>query len=173
MMSHASTHRRGRSLPPEQSAQRLGRWVAALPVAAMVVAGLALTFYCRALLGAAGEGRQVAIGDGSVFVFAGSFVATAVWVIAAHSLRLAGRVAGPEYRLCRALQRIRTGDLGFRVNLRRGDLLGGLALECNDLLDWLNANPPNGARTGTDIVEVAPESEASDAMESETEEVSV
>ena len=70
-------------------------------------------------------------------------------------LRLAGRVAGPEYRLRRALQRIRTGDLGFRVNLRRGDLLAGLAQECNELLDWLNANPPRGAHTGTDIVEVA------------------
>jgi hypothetical protein len=39
--------------------------------------------------------------------------------------------------------------------LRRGDLLTGLAEECNALLDWLNENPPRGVATGSDVVQVA------------------
>jgi hypothetical protein len=45
------------------------------------------------------------------------------------------------------------------VSLRRGDLLSGLAQECNELLEYLNSNPPSGAKTGTDVVDIAFEDE--------------
>ncbi|HEX6813221.1 MAG TPA: hypothetical protein VF384_16485 [Planctomycetota bacterium] len=120
----------------------------------MLVCVVALTFYCTSLLQAAAAGRMVAI-DEKVFVLVvGGFVAASAAVVGMQSVRISNRVSGPESRLLQALQRIRTGDVGFRITLRRGDLLVALADECNELLDWLNRNPPNGAHTGGDIVEV-------------------
>ncbi len=132
---------------------RLVRVALAMPVVAMVSAVLLLTLYCRSLLLDAATGGPVVIGDLPLLLVAGGFLAASASVVLLQSMRLAARVAGPEVRLVRALQRIRSGDLTFRVHLRRGDLLTGLARECNALLDWLNANPPTGSRTGTDIVQ--------------------
>ena len=52
------------------------------------------------------------------------------------------------------MQRIRAGDVGFRVALRRGEPLGALVHECNDLLEWLNRNPPPGSRLDADVFEL-------------------
>lgn len=134
---------------------RLLRLAVVVPGLAMLVSVLALALYCRSLLAEAAAGRAVAVGEIGLWFVVGGFLAACACVVTLQSVRLANRVAGPEYRLRRALQRIRSGDVGFRIALRRGDLLGGLARECNDLLDWLNENPPSGARTGSDIVEVA------------------
>jgi hypothetical protein len=38
--------------------------------------------------------------------------------------------------------------------------LTGLARDCNELLDWLNQNPPSGAHTGNDVHELAHHAEA-------------
>jgi nitrogen fixation/metabolism regulation signal transduction histidine kinase len=84
-------------------------------------------------------------------------------VVVVQGTRMAYRVAGPEHRLIQSLRRVRKGDLAFRVSLRRGDLLSGLAQECNELLDYLNTNPPSGAKTGTDVVDVAFEDEVREA----------
>lgn len=127
----------------------------AVPATAMLATLIVLALYCRSLLSAAADGRTVIVGELGFWFVIGGFLAACACVVTLQSVRLATRVAGPEYRLRRALQRIRSGDVAFRIALRRGDLLGGLARECNDLLDWLNENPPQGARTGSDIVEVA------------------
>lgn len=66
-----------------------------------------------------------------------------------HSLRASHRVAGPAYRICKSLERIRSGDLAFTVNLRKGDHLTEVRDELNRLLDWLNDNPPPGCVTRT------------------------
>ncbi len=131
----------------------------------LVMAGslVSLAYYCHALLAGAAEGRAIAVGGIGFWFAVGGFFVACLAAVLLHCVRLAARVAGPEYRLRRALQRIRTNDLGFRVALRRGDLLGGLARECNDLLDWLNANPPAGARTGGDVVEVEADTASRDA----------
>lgn len=65
----------------------------------------------------------------------------------ANSLKASHLVAGPAYRICKSLERIRSGDLAFEVKLRQGDHLTEIRDELNLLLDWLNANPPMGAAT--------------------------
>lgn len=123
-----------------------------------------LAAYCHRLLTDAAAGQVPTIGGFGFWTAVVGFFAACVGAILWQCVQLAIRVSGPEHRLCRALQRIRSHDVGFRVNLRRGDLLKGLAHECNDLLDWLNRNPPAGARTGGDVVEV----EAGDAERSDS-----
>ena len=124
------------------------------PAVAMSAGLAALVLYCRALLQDAAAGREVVVGEGGFWFSIGGFLVASVAVFLLQVMRLASRVAGPEHRLQRTLQRIRSGDLDFRITLRRGDLLTGLAQECNELIDWLSRNPPAGARTGGDIVEI-------------------
>lgn len=120
----------------------------------MAASLVGLAAYCHALLAEAVAGQATTVGGFGFWVAVGGFFAACVGAIVWQCLRLAGRVAGPEYRLRRALQRIRAHDVAFRVTLRRGDLLTGLARECNELLDWLNQNPPVGTRVGGDVVDV-------------------
>jgi hypothetical protein len=74
-----------------------------------------------------------------------------------NSLKVSHRVAGPAYRICRSLERIRAGDLTFTVKLRDGDHLTDVRDELNKLLDWLNENPPQGAVTRAMAVALAAE----------------
>jgi methyl-accepting chemotaxis protein len=98
-----------------------------------------------------------------IYLAAACCLLVACLVVVVQGTRMAYRVAGPEHRLIQSLRRVRKGDLAFRVSLRRGDLLSGLAQECNELLDYLNTNPPSGAKTGTDVVDVAFEDEVREA----------
>lgn len=116
---------------------RLLRLAVAMPTVAMFVSVVALVVYCRALLQDAAAGREVVVGEAGFWLSVGGFLLTSLVVFVFQVARMAARVAGPEFRLRRSLQRIRSGDLGFRVELRRGDLLGGLAEECNLLVEWL------------------------------------
>jgi hypothetical protein len=138
---------------------RLLRFSLVLPGVVMATSLGGLATYCHAVLTAAADGREPPIGGASFWLAVVAFFAASAGAIVLQCVRLAARVAGPEYRLRRALQRIRSHDVGFRVSLRRGDLLGGLARECNDLLDWLNQHPPRGARTGGDVVDIETERE--------------
>lgn len=133
----------------------VSRVATALPGIVMICSLVSLAWFCRSLLVEAAAGRTANVGGIGLWAAVGGFLFAAGAVVMVQSLRLVNRVAGPEYRMRRALQRIRDGDVGFRIALRRGDLLTGLARECNDLLEWLNKNPPPGVRTGSDIVEVA------------------
>lgn len=84
-------------------------------------------------------------------------VALVVATLAALLLEVANasrRFRTPERQVRRAMQRIRAGDVGFRVALRRGEPLGALVHECNDLLEWLNRNPPPGSRLDADVFEL-------------------
>jgi hypothetical protein len=138
---------------------RLLRFSMVVPGVLMAASLGGLALYCHAVLTAAADGREPPIGGASFWLAVVAFFAAAAGAIVLQCVRLASRVAGPEYRLRRAMQRIRGHDVGFRVSLRRGDLLSGLARECNDLLDWLNENPPEGVRTGGDVVEIEAERE--------------
>ena len=148
---------RGFGLPRSLDGGRFEGLMIGVPVFLMVAAVAALTLYCRNLLVEAAAGQQVAIGSLPLLVIAGGFLFASASVVLLQSMRVVAKVAGPELRLARAMQRIRGGDISFRVHLRRGDLLTGLARECNELLDWLNENPPDGARTGGDVVQVEEE----------------
>ncbi len=124
-----------------------------VPIVGLAVAIFVLTAVCRLQLGAAAAGQAVPA-DLSLPVLSGTMLFAIGVVGMLHASRVAQRVLGPEQRLIESLQRLRTGDLSFRVNLRRGDLLTGLAVECNEVLEWLNVNPPRGASTGSDVYEV-------------------
>ena len=140
---------------------RLLRLAVAVPTVAMFVSVVALVVYCRALLQDAAAGREVVVGEAGFWLSVGGFLLTSVVVFVCLVVRWATRVAGPEFRLRRSLQRIRNGDLAFRVELRRGDLLGGLAEECNLLVDWL-AKQSNGVPAEPSAVgEVRPREEGS------------
>lgn len=64
------------------------------------------------------------------------------------------RFRRPEQQVRLAMQRIRAGDVGFRIARRRGEPLGRLVHECNDMLEWLNRNPPEGTRIDRDVFEL-------------------
>jgi hypothetical protein len=131
---------------------RLLRLSLTLPGAIMAVSLLSLVAWSHSLLTAAAAGRGGDPAGVGFWLAVGGFFAASAAVVVVQSVRLARRVAGPELRLRRALQRIRSHDIGFRVTLRRGDLLSDLARECNEVLEWLNANPPAGVRMGSDVV---------------------
>ena len=161
MLSMSSLGRRqnarGFGLPPRVAGGRVEGLMIGVPVVLMAAAVTVLTLYCRSLLVEAANGQHVTIGTLPLVLVAGGFLIASASVVLLQSTRVVTRVAGPELRLARAMQRIRGGDISFRVHLRRGDLLTDLARECNALLDWLNTNPPNGVVTGGDVVEVAAE----------------
>lgn len=148
--------RRRNLLPDGWSCGRLVRLALAVPLAGLLLAVVALVLYCRSLLHDAAAGRPVVIGDTPLAVFVVGFLVASAAVVVAQSLRIASRVAGPEYRLCQTLQRIRRGEVGFRVQLRRGDLLTGLAMEANELLQWLEQHPRVGTAPIADEVPLEP-----------------
>lgn len=138
------------------------RWsfvVLGVPAVALLVGFLGLLLYCRGLLQSAAEGRQVVFGESAAWLAIGGFLVASLLVFLVQVVRLTRMVEGPEHRLLQSLRRIRGGDLSFRVSLRRGDLLQGLAHECNEVLEWLNRCPPAGARTGGDVVPVVEQHE--------------
>lgn len=134
--------------------RRPGRLWVALLLAALAMAIVATTMWCRQQLAAAAGGDPVPTLHLPFHVGAACFLLATGTIVALQSLHVARRVSAPEQRLIQSLRRIRSGDLAFRVHLRRGDLLTDLASECNALIDHLNANPPVGALTGGDVFEV-------------------
>lgn len=76
-----------------------------------------------------------------------AFEVMAGFIMVVNSLRVSHTVAGPAYRICKSIERIRNGDIAFKVTLREGDHLTEIRDELNHLLDWLNANPPTGVTT--------------------------
>jgi nitrogen fixation/metabolism regulation signal transduction histidine kinase len=82
------------------------------------------------------------------------FVIVSAIVVVQQALRFSNRIAGPSYRLIKSMQQVCSGDVSFRVKLRKGDLLGEVADAFNELLDWLNLHPPRGVKT-RDLVEVS------------------
>ena len=122
------------------------------PIVAMCLTGAFLAFQCLVLMHSIGTGpARVGIGLQLALV---AFVASVLLVLLVEIGSIGRRFERPEQHVRSALQRIRAGDIGFRVSLRRGEPLAGLARECNEVLDWLNANPPQGVRVGGDIVDV-------------------
>lgn len=112
------------------------------PSIALASSTMVVAVFCRRLLGEAARAEVELPSLMPLFVAMLAFVAASGVVILVQALRFSHRVAGPSYRLMKSLERIRGGDIGFRVKLRQGDHLGEVAEELNRLLEWLNANPP-------------------------------
>jgi hypothetical protein len=134
----------------------LGGFGSMVAVGVLAAAVVAVALLCRQLLVDAAAGDAVPAAVVPFYAAGACFLLAALAVVILQSMRVAQRVTGSQQRLVEGLRRIRAGDLAFRIHLRRGDLLTDLAHECNALLDWLNASPPEGARTGTDVFEVGP-----------------
>lgn len=73
-----------------------------------------------------------------------SFEVFSAGILLVSSLKISHTIAGPAYRIQKSLERIRSGDISFRVKLRKGDHLTEVRDELNRLLDWLQEHPPTG-----------------------------
>jgi hypothetical protein len=105
--STKGSNQRRHLLPEGGQNRRLVRLALAAPLVVLLLVVVLLTWYCRTLLVDAAAGRAVVIGDLPLVLLAGGFLLASAAVVVAQSVRVAGRVAGPEYRLRQALQRIR------------------------------------------------------------------
>lgn len=95
------------------------------------------------------------------------FVVCAALFIVLRARRTAFHVAGPVYRFSETMKRIRTGDVGFRIALRKGDVLGGLADEINETLAWLEAHPPEVPARADELGEPAVAAEPPSSSDAE------
>lgn len=127
---------------------------ALLPELLLIACTGVLAWYCRDLLLQARERDLDLPGLFPLFLALLGLVVVAWILVLGQAARSARRLVGPIHRISVAMQRTRSGDIGHRVHLRRGDSLKEVAAEFNRLLDWLNENPPNGVQTGHDVVEV-------------------
>lgn len=125
-----------------------------LPELLIVASTLVIIWFFRRLLADAQHSDiELATLFPLFLAIVGLAVAAGLLVVSQAS-RSARRLTGPAQRLILAMQRTKRGDLAHRVHLRHGDELKNVAAEFNRLLDWLNANPPAGAKVGHDLIEV-------------------
>jgi len=151
----APSERRRRTLIVNEPLQkRIIVAVSSIPTLGLAVSTLIVAVFCRRLLHEAMEQDIELPSLVPLFLAVLGFTLASGAVVVFQALRFSHRIAGPAYRLIQSMERVRTGDISFRVNLRRGDHLTEVAAEMNNLLDWLNENPPAGVRTGTDVVRV-------------------
>lgn len=151
----------------EQLQKRIIVGISLIPTAGLAACTVIVAVFCRRLLGEATQQDVELPSLVPLFLSVLGFTLAAGAVVVFQALRFSHRIAGPAYRLIKSMERIRTGDISFRVNLRRGDHLTEVAAEMNSLLDWLNQNPPAGVKTGGDLVPVAHDS---DFLDGPTEE---
>lgn len=126
-------------------------------IVAMCIAATWFAAECVSHLRALASGASSSV-DGLV-VSASVLVASLVVVLLVEVANFTRRFHRPEQQVRAAMQRIRAGDVGFRVALRRGEPLSRLLHECNGLLEWLNRNPPGGARVDADVFEIGSDDE--------------
>ncbi len=122
--------------------------------ALMVALITAIVLSCRMLLDQALRGEVELSGRAWLLVSVAGFFSVCALTVVVQRRRLMRRVVGPRDRICESLRQIRSGDLAFRLTLRRGDHLTEVVTELNLVLDWLNHAPPEGAVTGGDVVEL-------------------
>ena len=81
---------------------------------------------------------------GFVPVGVGMFFALLVFAatVVVQALRVSHRVEGSAYRMMKAMERVRQGDLAFTVTLRKKDHLHELADELNRLIGWIRTQLP-------------------------------
>jgi len=141
-------------MPRSWGSPKLVFFLTILPVLMLVASILAVAWFCRGLLE---EAERVDMGLPKLlplFLAVLGMTLVSCFLVVTQAVRLSRRLAGPTMRVITGMQRVRAGDLAFRVHLRRGDYLTEIAFEFNRVLDWLNENPPEGARTGSDVVDV-------------------
>lgn len=121
--------------------------IALYPALALAVIAIFTAVYCTRLMDEAMAADSDMPNLMPLFYLVISFELLAGIFLLGNSLKVSHKVAGPAYRICKSLERMRSGDLAFSVNLRKGDHLVEIKDELNKLLDWLNDNPPAGCVT--------------------------
>ncbi|MGE3172059.1 MAG: hypothetical protein AB7O97_05485 [Planctomycetota bacterium] len=144
----AHTHERRKKLIVNRPLQsRLMLNMALLPGIALAGIAVFTGVYCARLMDEAMATDTELPGLMPLFYLVIAFELLAAVFLMVNSLKISHKVAGPAYRLTKCIERIRSGDLAFTVQFRRGDHLQELKDEFNKLLDWLNDNPPAGCVT--------------------------
>ena len=132
----APERRRSRVVDAPRQA-RMVLHLTALPMGVMLVAAIVMWILARNLFDEAEAGNADLPSLGPLvmtqFVFVVIAGAIAVWQAWRHS----HRVVGPAHRIASLLRRLRSGDTGFRVELRHGDELQEVADELNELIETL------------------------------------
>jgi len=126
-------------------------------IVAMCIAATAFAGHCVSHLQALDSHADET--GSALGILAAVFVGSLLLVLLVEVAGFTRRFHRPEQQVRVAMQRIRAGDVGFRVAQRRGEPLGRLLHECNGLLDWLNRNPPSGVRVDADVFEISCEVE--------------
>jgi NADPH:quinone reductase-like Zn-dependent oxidoreductase len=139
-----------------RSRVRIAQILAALPAVGLVTSAIAFVAFCDSLLTEAAHGDLALPSLSYVVVAVAAGAVSTIAIVFVQAVRARRHAFMPSRRLERALRRLRSGDLAFRVQLRRGDALAGLAKEVNLVLDWLNSHPPrcDELRLGGDVVHV-------------------
>ena len=142
------THERRRTLVVNRPMQsRLVLNMALVPAIALAGIAVFTGIYCTRLMDQAIAMDSELPALMPLFYLVIAFELMAAVFMLVNSLKVSHKVAGPAYRICKSLERIRAGDLAFKIELRRGDHLTEVKDELNKLLDWLNENPPAGCVT--------------------------
>ncbi len=115
-----------------------------VPILGLIAATLAVGLLTGQVLEEARQAEVTLPTLGPLFIALFSFILAAGVVVVIQALRYSHRIAGPTFRIVRSLKDIRSGNLGFRVKLRKGDELEEIADELNRLIDWLAEHPPKG-----------------------------
>lgn len=140
---------------------RVDAWpMQSLRVAAIVVLCIVAAAFAAELLShlqAAVDRNLAPASTDALWVWAVGLIAAVLVALLVEVANIVRRFRRPEQQVRLAMQRIRAGDVGFRIARRRGEPLGRLVHECNDLLEWLNRNPPEGARLDRDVFELDPD----------------
>ncbi len=140
------TQERRRTLIVDRPVQRrIIRDVVVVPMSALAATSVVVAWFCDRLVEESLSYDIELPGLIPLLVSVLVFCAVSCFVIAVRGLRFSHRVAGPAYRICRSLERLRAGDTDFVVKLRKGDHLGEVAAELNRLIEHLRSRPANPA----------------------------
>ncbi|GAB4138048.1 MAG: hypothetical protein Fur0037_03570 [Planctomycetota bacterium] len=143
-MARMTRERRRRFIVNAPMQRRIVLSTAVLPALALGAVAVVTAIWCNGTMNRALEIDPLLPNLTPLIYVSSAFQVVAGVLLVLSTLKVSHRVAGPAYRICKSLERIRSGDISFRVQLRKKDHLTEIADEMNRLLDWLNENPPKG-----------------------------
>lgn len=158
-----SSNRRRRLIVDKSAQGNMILHVSLAPAVALAIATVLISMFCFRLQSEAVAARVQLPSLTPLLITLFGFVAVASLFIMLNAMRISNRVSGPAHNIARAMQRIREGELDFKVVLRDGDQLECLEEEVNKTLEWLREHPPQGdaasAAQGQDAQTEAPRGE--------------
>lgn len=146
-MARTTQNRRRKLLVNKPLQSKLILNISLVPALGLAVTAVVTAIYCTKLMDEAMATDSELPNLMPLFYLVIAFELLAGFFLLFNALKESHRIAGPAYRICKSIERIRSGDLAFTVKLRQRDHLTDVADELNRLLDYLNENPPPGAVT--------------------------